>query len=49
VQVDFTGNDDGIAALGMAMYSAGLPLIGFQEEEKNLETMFMRVTKGLVT
>jgi ABC-2 type transport system ATP-binding protein len=49
VQIDFSGSDDGIAALGMALFTAGIPLIGFQEEEKNLETMFMRVTKGLVT
>jgi hypothetical protein len=26
-----------------------LPLLGFYEEERDLEGMFMRVTKGLVT
>ncbi|MCU0511503.1 MAG: ABC transporter ATP-binding protein [Anaerolineae bacterium] len=49
VRVDFTGNDDGIAALNQALIGAGVAVLGFQEEEKDLETMFMRVTRGLVT
>lgn len=47
VRVDYAGDDAGIGALHRAL--ASFDLLGFQEEEKTLETMFMRLTKGLVT
>lgn len=49
VKVAFSGDDDGIAALNKALYSADIAIMGIQEEQKDLENMFMRVTKGLVT
>lgn len=49
VRIDFGGDDDGIAALNKALYSADIAIMGIQEEQKDLESMFMRVTKGLVT
>jgi len=49
VQIDFGGDDDGIAALNKALYGADIAIMGIQEEQKDLESMFMRVTKGLVT
>lgn len=49
LRIDFAGDDDGIVALHRALINADLPILSFYEEERDLETMFMRVTKGLVT
>lgn len=49
VRVDFTGDDDGVAALNQRLTNAAVPVLGFTEETKDLESMFMRVTKGIVT
>lgn len=49
VRVEFSGNDDGIVALNQKLHESGIAILGFQEEVKDLEAMFMRVTKGLVT
>lgn len=49
LRIDFAGDDAGIAALHAALMGSGAPILGFVEEEKDLESMFMRVTKGLVT
>jgi len=49
VRVNFAGDDDGIIALNQKLTQESIALLGFQEEERDLETMFMRVTKGLVT
>jgi hypothetical protein len=48
VRVDFVGDDDGVAALNQRL-NAAVPVLGFTEETKDLESMFMRVTKGVVT
>ncbi|MDX1993933.1 MAG: ABC transporter ATP-binding protein [bacterium] len=49
VQIDYTGDDDGVAALNQKIASAGIAILGFNEEVKDLESMFMRVTKGIVS
>lgn len=49
VRIDFAGDDDGILALNRKLNTEGIAVLGFQEEERDLEHMFMRVTKGLVT
>ena len=49
VRVAFTGDDDGVAALNQRLTAAAVPILGFTEETKDLESMFMRVTKGVVT
>ncbi|MCB9450548.1 MAG: ABC transporter ATP-binding protein [Anaerolineaceae bacterium] len=49
VRIDFTGDDDGVAALNQGLHTAGIAVLGFTEETKDLEAMFMRVTKGMVT
>ena len=49
VRIDFTGDDDAVAALNQMLGSAGVAILGFTEETKDLETMFMRVTKGIVS
>jgi ABC-2 type transport system ATP-binding protein len=49
VRIDFTGDDDGVAAINQKLTSAQISILGFTEETKDLEAMFMRVTKGIVT
>ncbi len=49
IRVDYTGTDDGIAMMTRKLYEADIDLLGFQEEQQNLEHLFMRVTRGLVT
>lgn len=49
VRIDFMGDDEGIAAINRALVAANIDVLGFVEEEGDLEHMFMRVTKGLVT
>ena len=49
VRVDFAGSDEELGALSQRLFDGGLQLLGFNEEEKDLEQMFMRVTRGLVT
>ncbi len=49
VRIDFTGNDEEVATLNQQIHNAGIAVLGFTEEMKDLETMFMRVTKGVVT
>ncbi|MGB1285247.1 MAG: ABC transporter ATP-binding protein [Aggregatilineales bacterium] len=49
VRIDFAGDDDGIATLHQQIFATGVAVLGFVEEERDLEHMFMRVTKGLVT
>ncbi len=43
--VQFVGDDEGIIALHQSL--SEMPLLGFYEEEKSLESLFMNVTKGL--
>lgn len=49
LRVDYTGDDDGIAALNQALSDARIAVFGFSEETRDLEAIFMRVTKGTVT
>ncbi len=49
VRIDFTGDDDGVAAINQQISSNQIAVLGFSEETKDLEAMFMRVTKGVVT
>lgn len=49
VRVDFAGSDEELSAFSQQLFAGGVPLLGFNEEEKDLEQMFMRVTRGLVT
>lgn len=49
IRIDFTGDDDGVAAINQAIAAGGVAILGFTEETKDLEAMFMRVTKGIVT
>lgn len=49
IRVDFDGDDDGVAAINQKLAASDVPILGFSEETKDLEAMFMRVTKGIVT
>jgi len=49
VRIDFSGDDEGVSQLNQALYGAGIAILGFSEETRDLEAMFMRVTKGIVT
>jgi ABC-2 type transport system ATP-binding protein len=49
VRIDFNGDDDGVAAINQKLSAANIAVLGFSEETKDLEAMFMRVTKGIVT
>ncbi|HRL11988.1 MAG TPA: ABC transporter ATP-binding protein [Aggregatilineales bacterium] len=49
VRIDYTGDDDGVAALNQTITAAGVAIFGFNEEIKDLESVFMRVTKGIVS
>ena len=49
VRIDFVGDDDGVAGINQALTTASIAVLGFSEETKDLEAMFMRVTKGIVT
>ena len=47
MRVDFAGNDEELGALSHQLVEGEILLLGFNEEEKDLEHMFMRVTRGL--
>lgn len=49
VSIDFAGDDDGVSAINQKIASAGISILGFNEEIKDLESVFMSVTKGIVT
>jgi ABC-2 type transport system ATP-binding protein len=49
VRIDYTGDDDGVATINQKLNSESIAVLGFSEETKDLEAMFMRVTKGMVT
>jgi ABC-2 type transport system ATP-binding protein len=49
VRLDFSGDDEGVANLNTKIAGAGIAILGFAEETKDLEAMFMRVTKGIVS
>jgi ABC-2 type transport system ATP-binding protein len=49
VQIDFTGDDDGVANINRRLSQSDVLIYGFNEEIKDLESLFMGVTKGIVT
>ena len=49
LEVDFVGDDESIHQLLAKLLGQGLPVIHFSEETKNLEEVFMRTTKGIVS
>jgi ABC-2 type transport system ATP-binding protein len=48
LEVEFSGNDEAIAALLEALIAAGIRLTSFAETSSDLEDIFLRLTKGEV-
>jgi ABC-2 type transport system ATP-binding protein len=49
VRIDFSGDDDGVAALNQKLNQQDILIYSFTEEVKDLESLFMGVTQGIVT
>ncbi len=49
LRVAFSGDDAGVSALLRALVERGVAVVHFAEETHDLETMFMRATKGIVS
>ncbi|MDO9300854.1 MAG: DUF4162 domain-containing protein, partial [Anaerolineales bacterium] len=49
LEVDFIGDDEAVHQLLAKLLAQGFPVIHFSEESKNLEEVFMRTTKGIVS
>jgi len=49
LRIEFGGDDAGISALLAALAARGVPVVGFSEETRDLESVFMRATKGIVS
>ncbi|HEX2622739.1 MAG TPA: ABC transporter ATP-binding protein [Phototrophicaceae bacterium] len=49
VRIDFTGDDEVMAAINQSISAGGVSVLGFNEEIKDLESVFMKVTKGIVS
>lgn len=49
LEVDFIGDDDSIHQLLAKLLAGGFPVVHFSEASKNLEEVFMRTTKGIVS
>lgn len=49
LRFDFTGDDNALSAVLAGLITQGLPVLHFSEEERDLEKVFMRSTRGLVT
>lgn len=49
IRVEFSGDDAGVSDMLAALSSRGLPVVNFAEETRDLEAVFMRATKGVVS
>jgi len=49
LQFLFSGDDDGLARFLSELVAAGFPVVMFREESGDLEDLFMRLTKGVVS
>jgi ABC-2 type transport system ATP-binding protein len=49
LEIDFTGDDRAVSALLASLVERGLPVIHFNAENRDLEEVFLRATRGLVT
>ena len=49
VELDFNGTDEDLSALLVILINAGVPVLHFTEEGRDMESVFLRATKGLVT
>lgn len=49
IQVDFNGDDTVMSAMMQALAAKSIPMINFSEQSQDLEAVFMKVTKGIVS
>jgi len=49
LEFEFSGDDDALSQVLTALIQAGVPVIHFSADSRDLESVFMRATKGLVT
>lgn len=49
LEIEFSGDDLTLSAILSSLIEAGFPVIHFSEDSRDLEEVFMRATKGLVT
>jgi ABC-2 type transport system ATP-binding protein len=49
LEIDFSGSDLELSQLLATLITNGVPILRFSEDDRDLEEVFMRVTKGLVT
>ncbi len=49
LRIHFSGEDEGVALISQRLSQEAIAIVGLSEEERNLEAVFMRATKGLVT
>jgi hypothetical protein len=49
LEFTFSGDDQALSRLLAQMVQAGIPLVHFSGERRDMEEVFMRATKGLVT
>ncbi len=49
LEVEFSGDDEALHKLLAAMLAQGLPVVRFSEETQNLEEVFLRATRGIVS
>jgi len=49
LEAEFIGNDEALSQLLGNLVEQGLPIVHFSEETQNLEEVFMRATRGIVS
>ncbi|MEA4905995.1 MAG: ABC transporter ATP-binding protein [Chloroflexi bacterium] len=49
LELEFSGDDDALSQVLAALVEHGIPVIHFSADSRDLEAVFMRATKGLVT
>jgi len=49
LEADFSGDDNALHALLTHLLEQGLPIVHFSEDTQNLEEVFMRATRGIVS
>lgn len=48
-EIEFSGDDQALSGVLIYLVSKGIPVLHFSEDSRDLEEVFMRATKGLVT
>lgn len=49
IKVEFSGDDAGVSVLLQTLSGQGIPVVSFTEETRDLEAVFMRATRGIVS